>query len=181
MMYFWTSKEMSSKTLLWWHSVITSVRQKGVIQMMAYLSNLSLGFRFLGFSNSLLLLWILSNSYAANRRAASWTGALDDREHAQSEWLVFVSSCDDFLTFRLLKWCARSRKSKKAAAKLAFFGPVKLTTEHDSYDPNAEILQSKTHVLRWLDTVFLGQYLPSLSINYVAISKDLEKLPPQLY
>ena len=35
--------------------------------------------------------------------------------------------------------------------------------------------------LRWLDTVFQGQYLPSLSINYVAINKDLEKLPPQLY
>ena len=30
------------------------------------------------------------------------------------------------------------------------------------------------------DTVFKGQYLPSLSINYVAINKDLEKLPSQL-
>ena len=35
--------------------------------------------------------------------------------------------------------------------------------------------------LRWLDTVFQVQYLSSLSINYVAISKVLEKLPPQLY
>ena len=35
--------------------------------------------------------------------------------------------------------------------------------------------------LRWLDTVFQGQYLPSLSIKYVAIGKVLEKLPPQLY
>ena len=35
--------------------------------------------------------------------------------------------------------------------------------------------------LRWLDTVFQGQYLPSLSINYVTINKVLEKLPPQLY
>ena len=34
---------------------------------------------------------------------------------------------------------------------------------------------------RWLDTVFQGEYLPSLSINYVAINKVLEKLPPQLY
>ena len=32
--------------------------------------------------------------------------------------------------------------------------------------------------LRWLDTVFQGQYLPRLSINYVAINKDLEKLTP---
>ena len=31
---------------------------------------------------------------------------------------------------------------------------------------------------RWLDTVFQGQYLASLSINYVAINKDLEKLSP---
>ena len=35
--------------------------------------------------------------------------------------------------------------------------------------------------LRWLDTVFEGQYLPSLSINCVAINKDLEKLPLQSY
>ena len=35
--------------------------------------------------------------------------------------------------------------------------------------------------LRWLDTVFHGQYLPSLSINYVAINKVLQKLPSQLY
>ena len=35
--------------------------------------------------------------------------------------------------------------------------------------------------LRWLDTVFQGQYLPSLSINYVAINKVLKKLPPQLF
>ena len=34
---------------------------------------------------------------------------------------------------------------------------------------------------KWLDTVFEGQYLLSLSINYVAINKVLEKLPPQLY
>ena len=35
--------------------------------------------------------------------------------------------------------------------------------------------------LRWLDTVFQGQYLSSLSINYVAINKVLEKLASQLY
>ena len=37
------------------------------------------------------------------------------------------------------------------------------------------------YCLRWLDTVFQGQYLPSFSINYVALNKVLEKLPPQLY
>ena len=35
--------------------------------------------------------------------------------------------------------------------------------------------------LRWLDRVCQGQYLPSLSINYVAINNDLKKLQPQLY
>ena len=30
-------------------------------------------------------------------------------------------------------------------------------------------------------TVFKGQYLPSSSLNYVAINKHLEKLPLQLY
>ena len=32
------------------------------------------------------------------------------------------------------------------------------------------------NTLTSLDTVYQGQYLPSLSINYVAINKDLEKL-----
>ena len=36
-------------------------------------------------------------------------------------------------------------------------------------------------VLRWLDWIFLGGYLPSLSINYVGVSKDMEKKLPQLY
>ena len=35
--------------------------------------------------------------------------------------------------------------------------------------------------LRWLNWIFLGGYLPSLSINYVAMSKDMEKRLPQLY
>ena len=36
-------------------------------------------------------------------------------------------------------------------------------------------------MLRWLDGVFRSQYLPILSVNYIAINKDLDKLPPQLY
>ena len=35
--------------------------------------------------------------------------------------------------------------------------------------------------LRWLDRIFLGRYLPSLSLNYVGMSKDIEKRLPQLY
>ena len=36
-------------------------------------------------------------------------------------------------------------------------------------------------LLRWLDWIFWGWYLPSLSINYVGMSKDMEKRLPQLY
>ena len=50
---------------------------------------------------------------------------------------------------------------------------IKLTSAFPIY-PNATAFS-------WLDTVFQGQYLTSLSINYVAINKDLEKWPPQLY
>ena len=35
--------------------------------------------------------------------------------------------------------------------------------------------------LRWLNWIFLGGYLPSLSVNYVGMSKDMEKRLPQLY
>ena len=42
----------------------------------------------------------------------------------------------------------------------------------------------KTTNLRWLERIFFwggGGYLSSLSINYVAISEDMEKWLPQLY
>ena len=42
-------------------------------------------------------------------------------------------------------------------------------------------VRSGNHNLRWLDRVFQGQYFPRLSTNCVAINKDLEKLPSQLY
>ena len=46
---------------------------------------------------------------------------------------------------------------------------------------NIAMVTSKADSLRWLDTVSQGQYLPILSINYVAINHFFEKLPPQLY
>ena len=39
----------------------------------------------------------------------------------------------------------------------------------------------KYHILRWLDWIFLGRYLQSLSLKYVGMSKDIEKRLPQLY
>ena len=35
--------------------------------------------------------------------------------------------------------------------------------------------------LRWLDWIFLKGYLPSLSINYASMSKDMGKRLPQLH
>ena len=44
-----------------------------------------------------------------------------------------------------------------------------------------EIPVNFTKRLRWLDWIFLGRYLPSLNLNYVGMSKDIEKRLPQLY
>ena len=41
-------------------------------------------------------------------------------------------------------------------------------------------MDGKERQLRWLDWIFLRGYLPSLSINYVAMSKDTGKKLPQL-
>ena len=41
-----------------------------------------------------------------------------------------------------------------------------------------ECLSGPGKPLRWLDWIFLVGYLPSLSINYVAINKDMEKKLP---
>ena len=40
---------------------------------------------------------------------------------------------------------------------------------------------SDRFTLRWLDWIFWGWYLPTLGINYVCMSKDMEKRLPQLY
>ena len=41
--------------------------------------------------------------------------------------------------------------------------------------------QTNTQVLKVARLDFFGGYLPSLSINYVAMSKDMGKRLPQLY
>ena len=41
--------------------------------------------------------------------------------------------------------------------------------------------KQKLQSLRWLDWIFWGWYLLSLSINYVGMSKDIKKRLPQLY
>ena len=66
--------------------------------------------------------------------------------------------------------------------KYSKFGQHEQVTKNLTLNQNnqKEIITAKTS-LRWLDTVFQVQYLSSMSINYVAISKVLEKLPPQLY
>ena len=51
------------------------------------------------------------------------------------------------------------------------------------FDHLRDILQSSAAIndLRWLDWIFLRGHLPSLSINYIAMSKDMGKRLPQLY
>ena len=55
---------------------------------------------------------------------------------------------------------------------------IKITRKEE---PGNLILEPRqatmTLTLRRLDGVFQGQYLPSLSVNYVAINKDMEKFP----
>ena len=80
------------------------------------------------------------------------------------------------MTLRLKVWCSTDWANRAAHIETqAKFGPCN--------GFNLAYASSENHAknnLRWLDTVFQGQYLPSLSINYVAINNDLEKLPPQL-
>ena len=56
----------------------------------------------------------------------------------------------------------------------------KMRAEYEYCLTGAELVTAVYDRLRWLYEVFLGQYIPSLSINHVTINKDLEKLPPQL-
>ena len=51
------------------------------------------------------------------------------------------------------------------------------STKADILD-EATIYESK---LRWLDWILLGGYLPTLNMDYVAMSKDMAKTLPQLY
>ena len=43
------------------------------------------------------------------------------------------------------------------------------------------MVSKATARLRWLNWIFLEGYLPSLGLNYVGMSKDMEKRLPQLY
>ena len=44
-----------------------------------------------------------------------------------------------------------------------------------------QVKNVQKETLRWLDWTFYGEYLPSLGINYVGISKYMGKRLPQLY
>ena len=66
--------------------------------------------------------------------------------------------------------------TKLKMAKIILFLKLKITLTQTTI-----VLFLCCLTLRWLDRIFLGGYLPSLSINYVAVSKDMEKRLPQLY
>ena len=63
-----------------------------------------------------------------------------------------------------------------------FYAEVK-NKNGDDYEPDSlrVMIAALDKHLRWLDWIFLGRNLPSLSLNYVGMSKDIEKKLPQLY
>ena len=67
------------------------------------------------------------------------------------------------------------KQVKCSASYLAIFLFTTTTAQ-----PHPQVF-SVNSALRWLDWIFWGWYLPSLSINYVAMSKDMKKRLPQLY
>ena len=81
------------------------------------------------------------------------------------------------MTLRLKVWCSTDWANR--AAHIESQAKFEACNGFNLAYANSENYAKNN--LRWLDTVFQGQYLPSLSINYVAINNDLEKLPPQLY
>ena len=76
-------------------------------------------------------------------------------------------------------WDSARRWSASLKRTLTPLG-IKLEFPYDDLWLSAPIFDS-INDWRRLDEVFQGQYLPSFSIDYEAISWDLEKLPPQLY
>ena len=61
----------------------------------------------------------------------------------------------------VVEWCKYKLDPKCKAASLSSIG--------------SNVIDSFEMLLRWLDWIFWGWYLPSLSINYVGMSKDMEK------
>ena len=85
---------------------------------------------------------------------------------------------------------SRFRHNAKQTSFTSPTGPRRQGGEHEhaQYPTNDDVTSGwscrrpeNVSILRWLDTVFLSEYLSRLSVNYVAINKDLEKLTPQLY
>ena len=64
--------------------------------------------------------------------------------------------------------------------KILMFELVPNFTRNNKYVQPC-LLLNLSLLLRWLNWIFWGWYLPSLSINYVGMSKDMEKRLPQLY
>ena len=60
---------------------------------------------------------------------------------------------------------------------------VTFVVQWDAHSPDISMNLDHEHPnsLRWLDWIFWGWYLPSLSVNYVGMSEDMEKRLPQLY
>ena len=64
---------------------------------------------------------------------------------------------------------------------LKIFGMMKKLSDTFSCKTGTSFKEQLNTSLRWLDWIFLGGYLPSLSLKYVGMSKDMEKRLSQLY
>ena len=101
---------------------------------------------------------------------------------------LFEAGC--LLTFSAFRMGAYSRWALIRGWALIRINTVHPTSERSvlaleiesfrwvTYSP---IFESNLASLRWLDWIFWGWYLPSVSINYVGMSKDMEKRLPQLH
>ena len=58
---------------------------------------------------------------------------------------------------------------------------VFVPTQELSRSVNIRLIKRGSQVVKVAQLGFLGRYLPSLSINYVDMSKDIGKRLPQLY
>ena len=100
---------------------------------------------------------------------------------------ISIPNCRTSITF-LIIICHLHRRTGNFRQRGAvnhlpkkFLQVAQIFTKQSKRNEGHTMQQHRTGIWKCLNTVFQGQYLLSLNINYVAINKHLEKLPPQLY
>ena len=107
----------------------------------------------------------------------------------QNTCLYFGNACSSRLQGKGIENCEGWGEMEKWSLQTLFSIPhSSIPTPGINYMIGLHFTQgSKKHVehvkssLRWLDWMFLGGYLPSLSINFIRMSKDMGKRLTKLY